>query len=383
MKANVAIIGAGIVGLTLARELARAGVPRTVVLDAGEPGQQSTGRSTGGIRQQFGNALEIQLTQAALKFYDGMFSDTDFDGRFERDGYVFLAGADERDQLFEAWQLQEANGVRTDWLDRDALASAYPFIDLAGVSAATRCLDDGFIDPWSIVQWLVRECRRLDIIVLSQHRVHAIEVAQHRVRAVTAGAECVRAEFVVNAAGAWAGAVGELAGVSVPVVPSPRLQIVTEPQRLLPPSTPLIADLSSGAYVRAIGDRVLAGVSPTTSPAGFEMPPPVESEEIGRIITLVTTRFPGLWDIAVARTNRGLYEMTPDGLPIAGGAESVSGFYTVAGFNGHGIMHSPPLACAIADVIVHGRTDRFDLRPFAPERFSAGESLRRRQSSLI
>src|SRR5206468_8032183 len=101
MNADVAIIGAGIVGLTLARELACAGVPRIVVLEAGEPGQQSTGRSTGGIRQQFGNALEIQLTQAALTFYEAMFSDADFDGRFERDGYVFLAGPDQRDQLFE------------------------------------------------------------------------------------------------------------------------------------------------------------------------------------------------------------------------------------------------------------------------------------------
>jgi sarcosine oxidase subunit beta len=221
------------------------------------------------------------------------------------------------------------------------------------------------------------------VTVLSQHRVDAIEVAQQRVRALTAGAERVQADVVVNAAGSWAGAVGELAGVSIPVVPSPRLQIVSEPQHVLPPATPLIADLSSGAYVRAVGDRVLAGVSPKTSPVGFEMQPRLESEEIGRITTLVATRFPGLQDIGVSRTKKGLYEMTPDGLPIAGGVEAVSGFYTVAGFNGHGIMHSPPLACAIADVIVQGRTDRFDLRPFALERFADGQNLQRRQSSLI
>src|SRR5436190_494950 len=97
--ADVVIIGAGIVGLTIAHELARADVPRIVVFDAGAPGQQSTGRSTGGIRRQFGSDLEIRLTQAALEFYAPMFADPDFGGRFEQDGYLFLAGLEQRDQL--------------------------------------------------------------------------------------------------------------------------------------------------------------------------------------------------------------------------------------------------------------------------------------------
>jgi sarcosine oxidase subunit beta len=88
-RADVVIIGAGIVGLTIAYELARASVPRIVVFEAGAPGQQSTGRSTGGIRRQFGSELEIRLTEAALEFYQPMFSDPDFHGRFERDGYLF------------------------------------------------------------------------------------------------------------------------------------------------------------------------------------------------------------------------------------------------------------------------------------------------------
>jgi sarcosine oxidase subunit beta len=380
-SADVVIIGAGIVGLTLARELARAGVPRIVVFDAGAPGQQSTGRSTGGIRRQFGSALEIQLTQAALAFYEPMFADREFDGRFERDGYLFLAGPEQSHQLVAAWQLQRAAGVPTEWLDRDVLCERYPFIDLSGISGATWCPDDGFVDPWSIVQWLLRTCRSLGVVIRSQQRVDGIDVVHGHVRAVSVGADRIDTPIVVNAAGAWAGTVGDLAGVSIPVLPSPRIQLVTDLQQALPTTTPLIADLTGGGYVRAIQGRVLAGASPHPLPIGFEHEPGFD--EIEAIAVRVSTRFPGLRDAGLSRVISGLYEVTPDGLPVVSFSEQVAGFCTVAGFNGHGIMHSPPLACAMADMIAFGRSERFDIAPFSARRFSDRSVMRGRSASLI
>jgi len=380
-SADVVIIGAGIVGLTLARELARRGVPRIVVFEAGAPGQQSTGRSTGGIRRQFGSDLEIRLSQAALAFYEPMFADPDFDGRFERDGYLFLAGPEQRDQLLAAWRLQRAAGVPTEWLDRDMLIDRYPFIDLSNISGATWCPEDGFVDPWSIVQWLLRKCRSLGVVIRSQQRVDAIDVVHGRVRAVSAGSDRIDTPIVVNAAGAWAGTVTDLAGVSIPVVPSPRVQLVTDLQQALPPTTPLIADLTNGGYVRAIQGRVLAGASPHPIPIGFEHEPGFDDVEA--IAGRVSMRFPGLRDVGLSRVISGLYEVTPDGLPVASFGEHVAGFCTVAGFNGHGIMHSPPLACAMADMIVCGRSERFDIEPFSARRFSDRSATHSRSSSLI
>src|SRR5436190_15821449 len=157
-RADVVIIGAGIVGLTIAFELARSGV-RVVVLDAGAPGQQSTGRATGGIRRQFGSELEIRLTEATLAFYRPIFSDAEFSGRFERDGYLFLAGPEQRMRLEDACRLQQSHGVPTEWLDPEALRERYPYVDLSNIIGATWCADDGFIDPWSSVQWLLQRCR--------------------------------------------------------------------------------------------------------------------------------------------------------------------------------------------------------------------------------
>jgi sarcosine oxidase, subunit beta len=380
-RADVVIIGAGIVGLTIAYELARAGMQRIVVFEAGTPGQQSTGRSTGGIRRQFGSELEIQLTEAALDFYKPMFADPGFDGRFERDGYLFLAGVEQRDQLLSAWHVQRSAGVPTEWLDRDAVLERYPFIDPSNLSGATWCAEDGFVDPWSIVQWLLQKCRSLGVVIRSQQPVREIDVVRGRVRAVITDADRIDTPIVVNAAGAWAGAVGDLAGVPIPVRPSPRVQLVTDLQLALPTTTPLIADLTNGGYVRAMQGRVLAGASPQTTPVGFDLEP--RFEDIEDIAGRVSTRFPGLRDVGIARVISGLYEMTPDGLPIASFAEHVPGFCTVAGFNGHGIMHSPPLACAMADMIVRGRTERFDIAPFSARRFSDGRATRSRAASLL
>jgi glycine/D-amino acid oxidase-like deaminating enzyme len=380
-RADVVIIGAGIVGLTIAYELARGGVARVIVFDAGSPGQQSTGRSTGGIRQQFGSELEIRMTQAALKFYEPVFSSTDFDGRFERDGYLFLAGKAQEGRLLAAWRVQQQMGVPSEWLDQETLRDRYPYIESSDLAGATWCAEDGFVDPWSIVQWLLRECRSRGVEIRSQQRVDAIDVAQQRVRSVTAGAERFEAPIVVNAAGAWAGAVGELAGVPTPVRPSPRIQLVTDLQQALPTTTPLVVDLMHGGYVRSIQRRVLAGASPRTIPIGFELEP--RFEEVDGIATCVSRRFPDLRDVGISRVISGLYEVTPDGLPIASFSEHVAGFAIVAGFNGHGIMHSPPLACAMADIILHGRAERFDVEPFSARRFSAGQAARRRASSLL
>ena len=380
-RVDVVIIGAGIVGLTVAYELARGGVARIIVFDAGSPGQQSTGRSSGGIRQQFGSELEIRLTQAALKFYEPMFSSIDFDGRFERDGYLFLAGEAQQDQLLAALRVQHEMGVPSEWLDHKTLCERYPFIDSSNLVGATWCAEDGFVDPWSIVQWLLRECRSRGVEIRSQRRVDAIDVAHRRVRAVTAGAERVDAPIVVNAAGAWAGAIGELAGVSIPVRPSPRIQLVTDLQQALPTTTPLVVDLMHGGYVRSIQKRVLAGASPATIPIGFELEP--RFEEVDDIATRVSMRFPGLRDVGISRVISGLYEVTPDGLPIASFSEHVAGFAIVAGFNGHGIMHSPPLACAMGDLILRGRAERFDVEPFSARRFSDGHVAGRRASSLL
>lgn len=173
--ASAVVIGAGIIGLTLARRLALLGVPDVLVLDAGKPGHQSTGRSSGGIRRQFGNPLEIQMSLAGLRFYEGIVSDPEFRGAFCRIGYAFVTGKQHFRELKAAWQLQQEMGLAVDWLNEDDVADRLPYLDTDGLVGGTFCRQDGIIDPAAVVQWLLHCCDRLGVRVCANSSVDEIE----------------------------------------------------------------------------------------------------------------------------------------------------------------------------------------------------------------
>jgi sarcosine oxidase subunit beta len=201
------------------------------------------------------------------------------------------------------------------------------------------------------------------------------------VHAISSDTRRIETRTVINAAGAWAGHVGGLAGVQIPVTPSPRCQMVTERDPALPSTTPFVIDLETGAHLRMEGGRAIAGVRPASEPVGFVLQ--TDADPIAWIADRAAVRFPFLRDARVSGFISGLYEITPDGLPLAGAIDGIRGFYVAAGFNGHGIMHGPAIAEAVAELIVGGRPASFDLGPFAPQRFAGGVAEAVRVSSLL
>jgi sarcosine oxidase, subunit beta len=96
----------------------------------------------------------------------------------------------------------------------------------------------------------------------------------------------------------------------------------------------------------------------------------VKWDFLPKVIDVAVKRLPALADAAVSHAWAGLYEMTPDHNPIIGATSAVQGFYTIAGFSGHGFQHSPAAGRILADLIT-GRNPTLDVAPFAPDRFAA------------
>lgn len=366
-SASAVVIGAGVVGLTLARRLALLGVPDVVVLDAGTPGHQSTGRSSGGIRRQFGNPLEIEMSLASLRFYDAVIGDSEFRGAFSRIGYAFLTGERHLAELKAAWHLQQEMGLSVNWLEKDEVADRFPYLDTDGLIGGTFCADDGVIDPGRVIEWLLHRCEQLGVRVCANAPVDEIERDNRRVSAVRTGGQRIASPVVVNAAGAWAGRVGDMADVRIPVSPSPRFQAMAEIRSAVL-DTPFTIDLESGAYMRVHRGAALTGIRPQRLPTGFDLTS--DSDDPASIAARASRRFPVLRKARVIGGVSGLYEITPDGLPIAGGFDRLRGYYVAAGFNGHGIMHGPPVAEAVAELIAKGAADTFELSRLTPQRFS-------------
>lgn len=381
LRADVAVVGAGIVGLSLAHELAGLGVDRVAVLERDEAGTGSTARASGGIRRQFEAAYEVELTLAGWPVFERMLADPVFGGGFERTGYAFLAGAEQVEALRAAWRTQRVLGVATEWLGPAEIAGRFPYLDPAGLVGGIFCADDGFLNPWDVTRWLLGRCRDAGVTLHERCPVTGFDLAAGRIRAVEAGALLIEADVVVVAAGAWTGEVCRLAGLDAPVEPSPRVKLVTDHQLRLPADMPLVTDLSTGVYVRSERGAAVVGAKPAGTPVGFTFD--TGAAALGDIATRATVRFPSLADARIARLIMGLYEVTPDGRPLAGRLPGTINGFVVAGFNGHGIMHGPPVARAAAELIVRGSPRSLDLGPLDPARFGRPGGGRRNATAML
>lgn len=357
MTLDVAVIGGGLIGIYTAWRLATAGA-EVVVVERGIAGDGSTGRSAGGLRQQFASPYEISLSRLSRRFYDRLENDPDFPGGIDRCGYVFLADDAQQALLQKAFETQREHGVDVEWLEPDALRDALPYCELDGVSAGTRSSGDGFVDPWTVHQWLMRAARAAGVTVHQHTPVHDI----HR-DGTTWRVNGLRVRTVVIAAGAWTGDLG----LDLPVSASPRVKVLTDAHPALPNGMPLVTDLGTGAYVRSDRGHALVGAKPIVAPRGFKFD--TSPEHLAAIIQRAAVRFPSLERAGIMRAVCGLYEVTPDRLPLAGPVGGNPGLWVIAGFNGHGIMHGPAVADAVCATIT-AATAQIDLGPLQPDRFA-------------
>ena len=175
-------------------------------------------------------------------------------------------------------------------------------------------------------------------------------------------------------------------GVDVPVEPERRHIFIASPpgggswddQRhagRVAKSKILVIDFESTFYFHREGGGLLFGMGDPDERPGFDTT--VRWDFLPKVIEVAIQRLPALSDAAVSHAWAGLYEMTPDHNPIIGPSSDVDGFYTIAGFSGHGFQHSPAAGRILADVIA-GRDPKFDLAPFELDRFArksmAGEA---------
>ena len=142
---------------------------------------------------------------------------------------------------------------------------------------------------------------------------------------------------------------------------------MTDPHPALPADMPLIVDLSTGAYVRSERGHAMVGVTPDRPATGFQID--ASPDLLAWMAERAAIRFPSLRTASLATVITGLYEVTPDHLPVVGAVPGLDGFFVAAGFNGHGIMHGPAAARALAELIVQGHADALDLDRLRPDRF--------------
>jgi len=376
--ADVVIVGGGVVGASVGYHLAAAGCADVIVIDAAAlPGEGSTGRATGGFRAQFGSAPNIRLSLLSREKLRSFAEETGVDPGYAPVGYLFLAGDPEQlDLLLQAQALQHAEGLlEARRVDADEARAINPAI--AGeVAGGTFCPTDGYIRPLEILRGYTEAARRLD--VRFRYGAPCTEVRREgdAVRAVrTPGGE-IAAGCVVNAAGAWAARVAEMAGARIPVRPLRRQVALTEPCALLPPEMPMTIFCDDGFHLRVRDGRVL--LLRPDDPAG-EDPFSAEVQDgwIEDVVRRAHRRVPCLRGAAIDRAGcwAGLYEMSPDHHVLLGRSPGVENLYLANGSSGHGVMHAPAIGQLLAEIVLHGAARSMDAHPLRPGRFAEDEPV--------
>jgi sarcosine oxidase subunit beta len=373
--ADVVIIGGGVMGTSTAYHLALKGC-RDVLLLERHPflGTEATGKCAGGIRYQFGTEINVRLSLLSLPMLDRFKEELEQPIDLRYCGYLFLL-THERDlaAFRHNIEMQHQLGVMTEWLEPAKVAKRLPLFNSKDILAGTFQARDGLADPNSVVQGYAAGARRLGAKLLTDVEVTGIRVAGAKVQGVITAHGEVATRTVVNAAGPWAGKVGEMAGVDIPIVPVRRQIVVTGAIPEIPPDFPFVIDFAQSLYFHREGPGILTGMSNPDQPVGFDQSVDKEWELVH--LAAAMKRLPILERAGLASRWAGLYEVSPDAHPILGRISAVEGFYCIGGFSGHGFMHGPICGLLLAEEILDGGAHTLDIAPLSIDRFREGKEI--------
>lgn len=366
---DVIIVGAGVIGLSIAYHLADKNKNLRITLLEKEKfhGAGSTAQCTGGIRHQFTNPLNIKLTKMSYPHFVSFAGSMKYPIYFRKKGYLFVTTRESHWQTLLKIKEQLTNEeIPMDLLTPENIKERHPLIETCDLLGGGYCPWDAYADPYGVMEGYYKQCRRLGVEVLVNRPVEAVITKAGRAAGVHTKEGDLYAPVVINAAGPHLHLVAHTAGVDLPAAPYRRQVYVCAPMPGVPAHTPLIVDLDTGFYlhVEKNGILLLGGTDRDTSP-GLE--PVVERSRMWPFIEAAMTRIPLLEEARITGIYTGIRSLTSDGLGILG-ETSVRGFYCVGGFGGSGFMHAPALGMITSDLIV-GETPALDIAPLSPLRF--------------
>ncbi len=370
---SVVIVGGGVMGASLAYHLARRGQSDVLLLESGELfGQGATGKCAGGVRHQFASEINIRLSIESIRMLEAFEEELGQPIGLRQCGYLFMLSRAEDVAAFQRnVALQCSLGVATEWLGPEEVSARLPLLITDDVLAGTFYGRDGLTDPNSVVAGYVAGARRYGATLLTDTKVTGARLSSERVLSVSTSRGEVEVETFVNAAGPWAGEVGRMLGLDLPIRPLRRQMLVTTPLPRVPPDFPFVIDFASSLYFHREGPGILTGQSNPFETPGFDES--VDSDWEQHHLAAAVRRMPILEQAGLAHHWAGLYEMTPDALPLIGRMRPLENAYIVAGFSGHGFMHGPIAGKLLAELMLDGAASTLDISVLDPNRFTGSE----------
>ena len=357
------VIGAGSVGMPTALFLTLEGLKVLVIDELPSSGQGQNKAAIGGVRATHSDPAKIGICLRSIEIFSTWKETYGENVDWKQGGYCFPAyGGREEETLKGLLEIQKANNLEIDWVGRDRIMELLPGIAEEGLRGGTFSPNDGMLSPLRFSASCHRVARERGTEFRFNEKVIGIDLGPgDKVQGVRTTKGAYSAPIVVNAAGAFAREVGDLAHLDIPVTPDSHEGGITA--AVEPFFTPLVVDIRPGRdgktanfyFGQLEGGQVIFCYTPAELFAGTDRDE--TSEFMPTIARRMVELVPRFKNLLVRRVWRGLYPMTPDGVAIVDKVENRPGMYLSVGMCGQGFMMGPGVAANLVGLIVRGKPE--------------------------
>ena len=368
---DIIIIGGGIIGCSIAFELAKRGQTNILILEREYLTSGATGRCGAGIRQQWGSVLNATLAMESTHIFETLEEYTGYDGDcgLNQGGYLILAyTGKEWDQFQKNLKVQHSLGINSYAIDLYGIKELVPHINTDGMFGACFCAKDGHADPFHCTFAYAKGAKRMGVDIETYTTVTGFIIKNSRIHAVKTCKGVIQTNTVLNCTGGYAAQTASLVGEELPIYPERHQILITEPVARL--MDPMVMSFDRHFYVQQTPHgSVIMGIGDPDEPVSLNTNPSWQFLE--KSAYLITQTLPIFRGLRVVRQWAGSYDMSPDRYPVINEATGAKGFITIAGLSGHGFMISPRLAILLANHLT-GKSDSLDINLFSANRFRTG-----------
>jgi len=356
---DIIIIGAGSVGVPSSYFLTKAGFKVLVIDSLPSVGQASNKHAIGGIRATHSDPAKIHLGKRSLAIFTSWEEQHGDDIEWHKGGYSFVAyDSSNAVTLQELIEWQQQNDLNISWLNKADLLEIIPNLNHENLIGGTFSPDDGSASPLKSAFSFYQRAKEYGAIYNFNETVLSFIMNDNKVMGVMTDKGKYYCQWVVNAAGGWARPLSVKLGVDVPVNPDSHEAAITEPVARL--FHPMIVDMrpypgsANFYFYQHPTGKIIFCMTP--DPAILGIHTIASSNFLPKAARRLIEILPVLKHIRVRRVWRGVYPMTPDGVPIIGEVEGLDGYVLAVGMCGQGFMFGP----GAGELLTHLLEDKLD-----------------------
>jgi len=376
--ADFVILGAGVMGASIAFQLAQRKAGSIVVLEKDHVGRGGSGRSSALVRMHYTYPPEVQLALLSLRMFQHWREVVGEPGDFRKTGFVRIVPARETECLKRNVEMQRRLGINVQLITAEELKTLEPDWAVDDIECAAYEPDSGYSDGAGVANDFLSQARDRGVTYLPRTQVTSVLLHGSQACGVTTDHGNIHAGVVIAATGPWTRPLFQQAGYDLPIETEyHQVAILKNPPDMKGGGCACIDSITT-TYFRSDGtDKFLIGDffgQRGADPDNF--PQRASDEALAEIIERTCRRIPKLESAEVMRGVTGIYDMTPDSRPLLGKIPGINGLYVCAGFSGMGFKISPAIGLVMSELLLDGCAKTVDISSFRPERFADGQPIR-------